>query len=242
MSVEQLENRTPAVLRTVRSFVRREGRMTKAQRKALTESWSRYGIDCKNQIIDLDEIFQRSAPRILEIGFGMGESLLESAINNQQKNFIGVDVYKPGVGKLLCELESHNIQNVRVINEDVVTVLEQMISGHSIDAVRIFFPDPWPKKRHHKRRLIQPEFISLLGSKLVKGGIVHLATDWQDYAQHMIEVLSSCKQFENVSEDGDYIPRPEDRPQTKFEHRGHRLGHGVWDIKYRYHGPVRVYG
>jgi len=210
--------------------VRREGRLTPGQQRALDRLWLRYGIDYSEALLDLDAVFGRSASHILEIGFGNGESLAEIAANHPEQDFIGIEVHRPGVGHLLRQLEARDLDNVRVITHDAVEVLKAQIPDADLDAVYLFFPDPWPKKRHHKRRIVQPGFVQLLRRKLKVGGIFHLATDWEDYAEHMLEVMRGAEGFRNLAADNAYSPRPGYRPVTKFEQRGQRLGHGVWDL------------
>jgi len=222
-------NDTP-YLRRIRSFVRREGRLTPGQQRAMDELFPRFGIESGETQLDLDAVFGRSAPRILEIGFGNGESLAEIAHNNPQNDYIGIEVHRPGVGHLLMRVEELGLTNVRVMSADAVEVLEQQIPDSSLDALYLFFPDPWHKKRHHKRRQVQPDWAQLVRKKLKLGGRLHMATDWQNYAEHMLEVLSTAEGYRNTSENGDYVPKPDYRPETKFERRGQRLGHGVWDL------------
>jgi tRNA (guanine-N7-)-methyltransferase len=218
---------------SVRSFVRREGRMTPAQRRALDELWPRYGIDIADKILDLKAIFGRIAPIILEVGFGNGESLLSQAIEHPETDFLGIEVHTPGIGQLLNALDRCALTNVRVIREDAVQVLRETIPGGAVAGIQIFFPDPWPKKRHCKRRLIQPELVERLVKVLTPGGSLHLATDWADYAEHMLAVLEADPQLENLAGPGRFWPSPSPRPQTKFERRGQRLGHQSWDLIYR---------
>ena len=219
-------------IRPVRSFVRREGRLTKGQAAALERQWPRLGLSYSAQVVDLAKVFGREADTVFEIGFGMGHSLVTMAAAAPQKNFIGVEVHGPGIGACLLEAEAQQVENLRVYQHDAVEVLRDSIAADSLAVVQIFFPDPWHKKRHHKRRLIQPEFVELLRSRLNIGGILHLATDWQPYAEHMLEVLSHAPGWANLAGAEGYIPRPEERPLTKFEQRGERLGHGVWDLKF----------
>lgn len=217
-------------LRRVRSFVRREGRLTPGQRRAFELSWPRFGLEVDNEPWNLDEIFGRCAPRVLEIGFGNGESLCEMAMQAPETDFIGIEVYRPGIGHLLQRMEAECLRNVRVVCHDAIEVLQHCIAAASLDRVQLYFPDPWPKKRHHKRRIVQPEFVALVARGLKKGGMLHMATDWEDYAQHMMAVLSAAPGFANAAGSGRFAERPEVRPLTKFERRGHRLGHGVWDL------------
>ena len=217
--------------RRIRSFVRREGRLTLAQQRALDELWPRFGIDFSPAALDLQSLFGRTALRVLEIGFGNGESLAAMAAAAPYTDFIGIEVHRPGVGHLLLAIERLALQNLRVCCHDAVEVLERQIPDASLDRVHIFFPDPWHKKRHHKRRLIQPPFVALLARKLKPGGHLHLATDWEDYAVHMLAVLGQSTDFANSAPAGEmFCPRPDYRPLTKFERRGERLGHGVRDL------------
>lgn len=224
--------------RQIRSFVRREGRLTKGQQRALDELWPKYGIDNEKSSIDLNKTFNRKAPKILEIGFGNGRSLALMASEHPENDYLGIEVHRPGVGALLLLVEELCLSNIRIICDDAVEVLKNRIADNSLDRVQIFFPDPWHKKRHHKRRIIQPDFIALVAHKLKPGGLLHMATDWQDYAQHMTDIMKLIGAFENISQDSDYVERPDYRPLTKFEQRGQRLGHGVWDLIYKRKGPV----
>jgi tRNA (guanine-N7-)-methyltransferase len=219
--------------RRVRSFVLRAGRATAAQLRALEELWPQYGVDYSPAPLDLDRLFGRSAPRMLEIGFGAGEALLAFAQEHPQFDCIGVEVHRPGVGRLLLGAHAASVSNLRVICHDAVEVLQQQLSPGSIDLAHIFFPDPWPKKRHHKRRLIQPEFVELLARVLAAGGTLRLATDWEHYALHMRAVLDASRSFANAAGEKGYVERARERPLTRFERRGQRLGHGVWDLCYR---------
>jgi tRNA (guanine-N7-)-methyltransferase len=219
--------------RSIRSFVLRKGRLTSAQQLALDELWPYYGIESAETILDFDDHFERPAEVILEIGFGNGESTWQMAQLETDKNFIGIEVHEPGVGHLMMALEKHGIENVRVACEDAVPFMRQRIAPGSLAGVRIYFPDPWPKKRHHKRRIIQPEFVAQLARCIAKGGILHLATDWQPYAEHMLEVMQSNPDFENLSPGGDYCERPDWRSHTKYEARGERLGHQVRDLLFQ---------
>ncbi|MDH5473116.1 MAG: tRNA (guanosine(46)-N7)-methyltransferase TrmB [Gammaproteobacteria bacterium] len=223
----------PKYIRTIRSFVKREGRLTDGQQRALDNLWPEFGIDYTTDIINIDQLFGRTAPVVLEIGFGNGDSLFQMAQNNPDKNYIGIEVHRPGVGHLLHLIETHNIKNIRVICHDAVDVIEHQIANNSLDCIQLFFPDPWHKKKHHKRRIVQQKFVDLLATKLKTGGIFHLATDWENYAQHMLDVMSQNPNFKNLSPDNAFSPRPDDRPITKFEKRGHRLGHNVWDLFFK---------
>ena len=215
--------------RPIRSFVLRMGRMTAGQQNAMESHWSSKGLLRENGVINYAQVFGRAAPIVLEIGFGMGASLVTMAKAAPDKDFIGIEVHRPGVGRLLHLMEEQGVENIRAYCDDAVEVLKQCIPDQSLNCVQIFFPDPWHKKRHNKRRLIQPEFVQLLRQKLQIGGVIHLATDWQDYAEQMLDVMSVAPGFRNQVASG-YAPRPEARPLTKFEARGERLGHGVWDL------------
>ena len=219
--------------RNIRSFVLRKGRLTTAQQHALDELWPHYCIERGSTIIDFDDHFERAADVILEIGFGNGDSTWQMAQNETEKNFIGIEVHEPGVGHLLMALEEHGIENVRIACEDAVPFLQQRIAADSLAGVRIYFADPWPKKRHHKRRIIQPEFINHLARCMAKDAILHMATDWQPYADHMLEAMQTSADFVNLSPTGDYCDRPAWRPYTKYEARGERLGHEVRDLLYQ---------
>jgi tRNA (guanine-N7-)-methyltransferase len=216
--------------RRIRSYVLRTGRMTPGQERAFDENWSRWGLEHKEGPLDFEAAFGRPGPRVLEIGFGMGQSLVEMAVATPEKNFVGIEVHRPGVGRLLHSMVDADVDNIRVYCHDAVEVLDDCIADDSLDTVQIFFPDPWHKKRHHKRRLIQPEFVAHLVRKLKPGGILHLATDWENYAQQMMEVLTGESALVNIAPSGEFASRPEHRPLTKFEARGERLGHGVWDL------------
>jgi tRNA (guanine-N7-)-methyltransferase len=217
--------------RPIRSFVLRVSRTSNAQRRAVDELLPRFGIEFVPRPLDLDAAFGRHAPRILEIGFGMGEVTAQLAQSHPDRDYLGIEVHTPGVGNLLKLIDEHGLGNVRVVRHDAVEVLQQMIPADSFDGAHVFFPDPWPKKRHHKRRLIQPAFVHLLASRIKPGGYVHLATDWEDYATQMLQVLATEPLLENTA-DG-YAGRPASRPQTKFETRGLNLGHEVRDLLFR---------
>jgi tRNA (guanine-N7-)-methyltransferase len=225
-----VENKKEKYLRKIRSFVKREGRMTKRQQTAIDDLWSTMGVDYQEKLLDFNVLFGNSNPVVLEIGFGMGKSLIEMAENAPDKNFLGIEVHGPGVGACLADAGEAGVTNLRVMNHDAVEVLEFMIPDQSLSTFQLYFPDPWHKARHHKRRIVQPEFIENMRPKLAIGGVIHMATDWENYAEHMLEVLKAATNFKNMSADGDYAPRPDWRPLTKFESRGHRLGHGVWDL------------
>ena len=215
--------------REIRSFVRREGRITPGQKRALEQLWHRYGLEPGHRI-DPVQIFNREAPLTLEIGFGNGESLATMAAQAQETDFIGIEVHRPGVGHLLQELDRQALNNVRVFNEDAIKVLRDCLPDGCLDRLLLFFPDPWHKKRHHKRRIVRLEFIELLAQKLKPGGILHMATDWENYAEHMLEVMEQSADFRNSAGAGQYSEKPGYRPVTKFERRGRKLGHGVWDL------------
>lgn len=218
----------PTHARSIRSFVLRAGRTTSAQQLALQTLAPRFCIPYRDTPLDLQAAFGRAAPTILEIGFGMGETTAAIAAAHPNHDYLGIEVHPPGVGALLRLMEQTGLTNIRIIQHDAVEVLEHMIAPQSLDGVHVFFPDPWPKTRHHKRRLIQPPFVALLASRLKLGGTIHLATDWQEYAQQMLEVLSAEPTLANTA--SGFAARPASRPATKFEQRGVRLGHGVWDV------------
>ncbi|ATC93801.1 tRNA (guanosine(46)-N7)-methyltransferase TrmB [Pseudoalteromonas tunicata] len=230
-SLEQAEQ-DGKFIRTIRSFVKREGRLTKGQACAIEENWSKMGLEHKNGLLDFTEIFGNSNDVILEIGFGMGKSLVEMAKNAPDKNFIGIEVHRPGVGACLGDAAEAGITNLRVFEHDAIEVLADCIADGSLAGLQLFFPDPWHKTRHHKRRIVQPAFAQNLRTKLKLGGVFHMATDWENYAEHMLEVMQVAEGYKNLSQENNYVPRPEFRPLTKFEQRGHRLGHGVWDLMF----------
>lgn len=217
----------------IRSFVIRQGRMTKSQKHALEAFWSEYGLSLEDGPIEPSRIFNRSAPLILEIGYGMGGSLAEMAANTPEHDFVGVEVHPPGVGSLLHIASEQSLTNIRTYMADATDVLKECVAENSLHRVQIYFPDPWPKKKHHKRRLIQPALIELLATRLAPGGLLHLATDWQPYAEHMYETLEQFHELECQSAAGNYVPRPDWRPLTKFEARGEKLGHQVFDLLYK---------
>ena len=214
--------------RRIRSYVLRQGRMSEAQRRAYADALAHWGIAYAPAPLDLAAAFGRHAPTILEIGFGMGRTTAEIAAAHPQNNYLGVEVHTPGVGSLLKEIQTRGLDNIRLIQHDAVEVLTHMLADGTLAGIHIYFPDPWPKKRHHKRRLIQPELVALLAQKLAPGGYLHCATDWEDYALQMLEVLNAETGLKNTA-DG-FAPRPQWRPVTKFEQRGLKLGHGVWDL------------
>jgi tRNA (guanine-N7-)-methyltransferase len=223
----------PDYMRRIRSFVLREGRMTPAQQRAFDAHWSRYGIDYRGMPHDFRGDFGRQAPLVLEIGFGNGEALAWASEHDQSRDFIGVEVHGPGVGRLMNALAARAADNVRLYRHDAVEVLEHEIAPDTLSEVRIWFPDPWHKKRHNKRRLIQPEFAALLSSRMAPNGLLHLATDWQAYAEHMLAVMEAAPDWRNDLGPGRYVEKPEWRIETHFERRGLKLGHGVWDLLYR---------
>jgi tRNA (guanine-N7-)-methyltransferase len=217
--------------RPIRSYVLRQGRISNAQRRAHTELLPAFGVPFSAGALDLDRLFGRGAPKILEIGFGMGETTAAIAQQHPENDYLGVEVHTPGVGSLLARVAELGLANVRVVQHDAVEVLERMIVPSSLDGVHLFFPDPWPKKRHHKRRLIQPPFVTLLASRMKRDALLHACTDWEDYAAQILRVLSAEATLENTS--AGYSDRPATRPQTKFERRGLGLGHRVWDLIFR---------
>ncbi|HKD54565.1 MAG TPA: tRNA (guanosine(46)-N7)-methyltransferase TrmB [Steroidobacteraceae bacterium] len=219
--------------RSIRSFVTRAGRITEAQQRALEQLWPKYGVGFAPERLDTGALFGREAPCTVEIGFGNGENLLALAAAHPERDFLGIEVHRPGVGRLLLALEAGALSNVRVICHDAVEVLEQQLPPQSISECLILFPDPWPKKRHHKRRLVQRPFVELLASRLTPGGLLRLATDWQPYALDMLATLSAVPDFVNLSADGAFVARPGERVPTRFERRGERLGHEVWDLAFR---------
>ncbi len=219
-------------IRKVRSFVKREGRLTKGQALAIEQNWPTMGLMHENGMLDFNQVFGNDNDVVLEIGFGMGKSLVEMAKANPEQNFIGIEVHRPGVGACLMDAAEAGVTNLRVFEHDAIEVLADCIPDGSLAKLQLFFPDPWHKKRHHKRRIVQLEFAENLRSKLKIGGVFHMATDWENYAEHMLEVMSNAPGYKNQSATNDYMPRPDFRPLTKFEQRGHRLGHGVWDLMF----------
>jgi len=224
--------------RPIRSYVLRTGRMTPGQQRAFDRNWGRWGLEHADGILDFDARFGRAGRRVLEIGFGMGQSLVAMAAAAPASNFVGIEVHRPGVGKLLHSMVEQEVDNIRVYCHDAVEILRDCIPPASLDCIQIFFPDPWHKKKHNKRRLIQSPFVALLVSRLKPGGTLHLATDWEDYAGQMMDVLSAEAGLANEFGERAFAPRPDHRPLTKFELRGERLGHGVWDLVFRQHSPA----
>lgn len=219
--------------RQIYSFVRREGRTTRAQRRALAELWERFGVETGTEIFNLEKLFGRRAPLVLEIGFGDGESLATMAKINQEVDYLGVEVHRPGIGHLLLRATELDLRNLRIVCSDAVEILKRYFPDESLDRVQIFFPDPWPKARHRKRRLIQPPFASLLVPKLKPAGQLHVATDCEDYAYSILDVLNATPNLENTAIDNRFAPRSPQRPSTKFERRGEKLGHKAWDILFK---------
>jgi tRNA (guanine-N7-)-methyltransferase len=215
--------------RTIRSFVRRSGRMTVAQQRAWETLWDRYGVELNNQL-NLNELFGRTAPKHLEIGFGNGDALVTMANQHLENDYLGIEVHRPGIGHLLMAIEAAQLTNVKIICADVMDVLQHGLPAQCLDVVYLFFPDPWTKKRHHKRRLVQAEFLELLAKKVKPGSHLYLATDWQDYAQHILQLLTTTPHWKNTIENNGFAPRPPRTPLTKFEKRGINLGHEVWDF------------
>jgi tRNA (guanine-N7-)-methyltransferase len=219
----------------IRSYVLRQGRFSPAQQKAYAELLPRFGVPYAPAPLDFRALFGRSAPVVVEVGFGMGETTTRIATENPGIDYLGIEVHAPGVGSLLRQVEAAGLSNVRVISHDAVEVLRDMVPAASLAGIHVFFPDPWPKKRHHKRRLLQPAFTALAASRLAPGGYLHVATDWEDYALQVLEVLTATPGLANNT--GGFAPRPATRPQTKFERRGLKLGHGVWDLVFHREAP-----
>lgn len=219
--------------RTIKSFVLRAGRMSERQTQGLTQALTLYSLPVDQGLWDFNQIFNRHAPTYLEIGFGMGASLFEMAKSNPHINYIGIEVHRAGVGALAALIHDHGLTNIKLVMADAVTTLQDCVPHDSLSGIQIFFPDPWPKKRHHKRRLIQPLFVQKLVEKLAVDGFIHCATDWEDYAIHMLDVLNLNSTLYNTSNTATYIERPATRPLTKFEDRGIKLGHGVWDLMFK---------
>lgn len=229
-----IEDRAPPQrLRRIRSFVLREGRLTPAQQRAFATHWQRFGLDYRARVQNFDAHFGRHAPRVLEIGFGNGEALAWASAHDLARDYLGVEVHGPGVGRLMNALAARHAGNVRLYKHDAVEVLEHEIPPDALSEVRIWFPDPWHKKRHNKRRIVQPDFVALLATRVVPGGLLHLATDWEPYAKHMLEVMEATPAWRNEVGPGRFAERPAWRIETHFERRGLKLGHGVWDLLYR---------
>ncbi len=217
--------------RHIRSFVRRDGRITNAQRHALESLWADYGIEPSEKTLDFTALFGgRYASQHLEIGIGMGDALVEMAQNDPVGNYLGIDVHRPGLGSVMQKAHARGLKNLRVMSADAITVLQKNLPDASLEAVYLFFPDPWPKRRHHKRRIVNATFAKSIHRVLKPGGHFHMATDWEEYAQHMMDVMSAAPGFINIAGVEHYVPRPEYRPLTRFEQRGQRLGHGIWDL------------
>jgi tRNA (guanine-N7-)-methyltransferase len=231
-TIEQAEQEGKYI-RKVRSFVKREGRLTKAQARALEEHWSEMGLNHTDGLVDGAKLFGNNNDIVLEIGFGMGKSLVEMAKNAPEKNFIGVEVHRPGVGACIATAQEEGVKNLKVYEHDAIEILADCIADQSIATVQLFFPDPWHKKKHHKRRIVSLEFVETIRQKLKVGGVFHMATDWENYAECMLEDMNNSEGYENLSETNDFVPRPDSRPLTKFENRGQNLGHGVWDIQFK---------
>lgn len=229
-------DRQPEHNRSIRSFVRREGRLTAAQERAIAKLYPLYGAPVDGGLLSLDTLFGRSAPCTLEIGFGNGDSLCQMAANHPERNYLGVEVHRPGLGRLLLKVSAMGLANVRVVHGDATAIMRDRLADGSIDGLQLFFPDPWPKKRHHKRRLVQPGWVAVTADKLKVGGTLHMATDWEDYARHMLAVVEASEAFENIAGPGQFSPRPQHRPVTKFELRGLRLDHQVRDLLFRRSG------
>jgi len=216
--------------RAVRTFVRREGRLTTGQQRALDELFPRYGVVPGTDALDFSQLFGRTAPVVLDIGFGDGEALAEIAADHPERDYLGIEVHRPGVGHLLRQLDDEGLTNVRVAAADAIEVMRTSIREASLAGIQLFYPDPWPKKRHHKRRMVQPAWLELAASRLTDGGFLHMTTDWADYAEHMLEVIAASDAFDNLAGQGRYAADAGERPPTKFERRGLERGHVVHDI------------
>lgn len=230
-TIEQAEQEGKYI-RKVRSFVKREGRLTNGQARALELFWQDMGLEHANGMIDSQALFGNDNPVVLEIGFGMGKSLVEMAKQSPELNYIGIEVHRPGVGACIALAQEQGVKNLKVYEHDAIEILADCIPDGSLTTVQLFFPDPWHKKKHHKRRIVKPEFVETIRQKLKIGGVFHMATDWENYAECMLEDMQTAPGFKNLSETNDYIPRPDSRPLTKFEQRGQRLEHGVWDLQF----------
>ena len=222
--------------RPIRSYVLRQGRLTEAQTRAFETLWPRYGLTLDDVPLDFGELFGNAHPVTLEIGFGNGETLAQLAQRHPERNFLGVEVHRPGVGHLMIKLAAQESSNTRILQSDAMALLRQHLPAACLASVLLYFPDPWQKRRHHKRRIVCPEFLDLIHRALIPGGVLHMATDWEDYAQHMMRVLSAHEGFTNQAGSGHFSPRPDSRPLTKFEQRGQRLGHRVWDLLFERKG------
>lgn len=230
-TVEQAEfTEDGRYLRKVRSFVLRTGRLSDYQRDMMNQNWAQFGLDYQDQPFDFKAIFGNDNPVILEIGFGMGRSLVEMAAQNPERNYLGIEVHTPGVGACIAYALEKEVTNLRVICHDATEILRDSIADAALGGLQLYFPDPWQKAKHHKRRIVQPAFVERVLTKLAPNGFIHMATDWENYAEHMLEVLRQFPQLVNQSPNNDFIPRPAFRPLTKFEARGQKLGHGVWDL------------
>lgn len=218
--------------RRIKSFVIRAGRMTDAQQRGYNDLWSIYGLELSDGLIDSQTVFENSKPLVIEIGFGMGDSLAEMARDAPELNFIGIEVHRPGVGRLLHLAKEYELNNLKVYCDDAIEVLKQCIPDQSLKRLQLFFPDPWHKRRHNKRRIVRTEFMVLIRQKLTDGGVFHAATDWQPYAEYIVKLMLKEVGYKNQAGDARYSTKPEYRPETKFERRGERLGHGVWDLLY----------
>ena len=234
-TIEQAEQEGKYI-RKIRSFVKREGRLTNAQGRALDDHWAKMGLNHHAGLLDFSAVFANNHPVVLEIGFGMGKSLVEMANAAPHINFIGVEVHRPGVGACIALAQEKAVTNLKVYEHDAIEILAHCIPDASLTGVQLFFPDPWHKKKHHKRRIVQADFVETIRQKLKVDGVFHMATDWQHYAQCMLEDMQGAQGYKNLSETNDYVPRPDSRPLTKFETRGQRLGHGVWDIQFSREG------
>ena len=223
------EQKTGKPLREIKSFVLRQGRLTPGQQKAFETLWPHFGIEYQKQLLDLKKVFSNENPVILEIGFGNGDSLAQMAADQPNRNFLGIEVHRPGVGHLLIQIEKRGLNNLRIISHDAVEVIRDCLAENSLEGVQLFFPDPWHKKRHHKRRIVQQKFLDMISRVTRPGGFFHAATDWENYAEHIRDAITLHPVYSNTSDSG-YIERPATRPLTKFEQRGQKLGHGVWDL------------
>lgn len=212
----------------IRSYVLRQGRFSRGQQRAYSELLPRFGVPHSRAPLDFRALFGRDAPVVAEVGSGMGETTAEIAERNPQNDYLAIEVHTPGVGSLLKHVEERALTNIRIVQHDAAEVFRDMVAPGSLAGIHVFFPDPWPKKRHHKRRLLQPAFVALAAERLARHGYLHVATDWEDYAEHVLEVLTACPGLRNTAER--FAQRPASRPETKFERRGRRLGHGVWDL------------